>query len=806
MSVTRNNHYVPQWYQKGFFEEGKNTLAYLDLTPPKKKLADGREIPENSLFSAPTSRAFSQLDLYSTFFGTSVNDEIERRLFGDIDTRGSTAVRAFLGNDVNAQHTNFLTFFEYIDIQKTRTPKGLDWLRAQYPELTQNELMMEMQSIRMLHCTIWTEGVREIVSAEDADIKFLVSDHPVTIYNHAAAPTSKLSSYPLDPGIALKGSQTIFPLNRNFCLILSNLEYARDPNANPLEKRSFPRNFRHSMARTDAFIRTRELSDNEVARINFILKSRAKRYIAAGRKEWLYPEKQVTGNWSELAETLRPPTARIWLFGGEMFAKYDSGHVHYQDEFGRTEKTADFLAKKKPEKPLTTKDACGCGSGLRFGDCCQSKPVSLRRSWDELSIRERNLMLLRGIIRILGITPGRNWLEVRRELTDEKISEVYRLFAALWPLETDMLRLLPKPDGTPRAVYTGLIHPHSIGRMALGACCYFGELFIEHPFMHPRIMKKEVSPIEKPGLHRHEFIKSVMFIMKVQPFIEAGLIELVPDLCYFDPHLRQQRTALAETHSREIERIKDPRIEALMKADTSRSIGSMPEDILRAYTIKAYPGIGSNDVDNILADMKRVRERDDLAALHATIEGGEQNGELAQTRLAPNYEMAMYLAQAIGGVIFTDSPNRWQEITHAVARKSRRYRRALPSLAETIEKSEFVFPEDFNSIHGLAADNRFSGYHRVIRESVKYLSRLTEPGASAKPNLEASLAARFSSGHQIAQKLIRQAGLDGTTVNVSCLFPEGGIQDNTINRLLLMSSSEHHLPSVPMAFYLTSSS
>ena len=48
--------------------------------------------------------------------------------------------------------------------------------------------MFEMQGIRMLHCTIWVGGVREIVSAEDAEVKFIASDHPVTIYNHAVPP------------------------------------------------------------------------------------------------------------------------------------------------------------------------------------------------------------------------------------------------------------------------------------------------------------------------------------------------------------------------------------------------------------------------------------------------------------------------------------------------------------------------------------------------------------------------------------------------------------------------------------------
>jgi hypothetical protein len=294
MSKTRNNHYVPQWYQEGFFELGRITLAYLDMKPPQRVLDDGRVITERFIFDAPTSRCFRQMDLYSTFFGASVNDEIERRLFGSIDAKGSSAIRAFAGSDLSEWHHHFKTLFEYIDIQKIRTPKGPDWLKDQYPTLDQNELMREMQGIRMMHCTIWAEGVREIVSAEDADVKFIISDHPVTIYNHAVPPDAPMCAYPSDPAIALKASQTIFPLNRDFCLILTNLEYAQDPSTSARDKRTFARNYGTSMVRTDKFIRTRKLSGQEVVRINYILKARARRYIAAGRKEWLYPEQTVS--------------------------------------------------------------------------------------------------------------------------------------------------------------------------------------------------------------------------------------------------------------------------------------------------------------------------------------------------------------------------------------------------------------------------------------------------------------------------------------------------------------------------------
>ena len=43
MSNTRDNHYVPQWYQKGFLNNNSNNLCYLDLYPDKKELPDGVE-------------------------------------------------------------------------------------------------------------------------------------------------------------------------------------------------------------------------------------------------------------------------------------------------------------------------------------------------------------------------------------------------------------------------------------------------------------------------------------------------------------------------------------------------------------------------------------------------------------------------------------------------------------------------------------------------------------------------------------------------------------------------------------------
>jgi hypothetical protein len=804
MTKTRNNHYVPQWYQEGFFEPGRNTYLYLDLSPRQHALSDGRVVTEKSKFVSPTSRAFCQRDLYSTFFGTSVNDEIERKLFGNIDTRGAHAIRAFVGEDAGEWHRHFTTFFEYLDIQKIRTPKGLDWLSAQYPRLTQNGLMFEMQGIRMVHCTIWTEGVREIVSAQDADVKFIVSDHPVAVYNYATPPDARGNVYPNEPSIALKGSQTIFPLNRDFCLILTNLEYAQDHSANLLEKRTFAGNYRNSMVRTDAFIRTRKLTSEEVIRVNRILKAQARRYIAAGKEEWLYPETLSIEPWAGLRGTFLPSKNGLWHFGGEMYAGFESGEVYYQDAFGRTEKEREFLKKNPLPKPPRTRDLCGCGSGRAFGACCERKPVALRPTWAEHSIRERNLMLFAGVSKILGIAEDRDWLTVRREITDEKIRDVYGLYDALWPRETNLLALLPKPDGEARAIYTGFLHPSVISNCALGLSLYFDELLIEHPFIHPRTVNKKFSPLEHPKTYRQEFLNSIVLFMQIMPLVEQGLVTLFPDPCNFDFHLRDQMFEMARFRSNGMK--VDPKEEAgfikVMEEEQKRGMLLLSREALRRQVLRNSPELDERAVEAVLDGFDLLRERDPLAVLQeGSLEEGEDGGQLTPFKVVPNFEIAMYLAQATGSCIVTDSMFRWRELIAATGRGTQGAS-PLAQLRASMEQAEFVFPSDAQQIRMLAEHGLFGGYPDLMRKTFRYLSTFSARGP--KPNVEASINAEFKRVQASTVLLAKKSEARLSEARISCLWPAGGIQDNTVNRLLLMSSSEHHLASVPMALFVKS--
>jgi hypothetical protein len=304
------------------------------MHPAVRLLPDAPVLLEPTIEELGARLAFKETDLYTTRFGETLNDDIETLLFGKIDKSGADAVRSWAeGNPVKI-HRWFQDFFAYMDAQKLRTPKGLDWILKHYRGLPQIALMEQMQSLRQMHCTMWSEGVREIVSAAKSSVKFLVSDHPVTIYHPKLPPNASECRYPDDPGIELIGSQTVFALDANYCLILTNLEHAKDPdNAALLSRRTNARFRGDSMVRTDALIRDRELSDVEVHAINLVIRSRANKYVASSNPAWLFPEQYCALAWEDIAKILLPRN-NLWRFGGEMYIGYEDGTSAYRDQFG----------------------------------------------------------------------------------------------------------------------------------------------------------------------------------------------------------------------------------------------------------------------------------------------------------------------------------------------------------------------------------------------------------------------------------------------------------------------------------------
>ncbi|MFT5138042.1 MAG: hypothetical protein ACI8XV_003090 [Arenicella sp.] len=806
MSKTRDNHFVPQWYQKGFLSNPENNLFFLDLTPDEilypngtpVTLPDGTAKKHRHLNHFPTSKCFYQKDLYTTFFGQYISDDIETLLFGKVDDEGAKAVRAFINTDMRGWHEHFINFFSFIDTQKIRTPKGLDWISFQYQSLNQIELMVEMQSIRSLHCALWTEGVREIVSAECSDIKFLISDHPVTIYNHACSPGHALCKYPNDPSIQLKASQTLFPLDRNHCLILTNLEYAKNHDLiDPTERRTHSKLMRNSLVRTDNYIRTRKLNENEVSAINLVLKARAKRYIAAEKKEWLYPERQINVTWDSAKKILLPPKDELYHFGGETYVGYDDGTTLYQDEFGRKYPENKHLRKVIPKK-LGNNQLCGCGSGRKYKHCCLGKPENDRPTWGVLSIRERNIILYRGLYGILGLNKGKKWDDVRRELSNGQIVDIYSLYCSLWQIETDLYSLFPKPDNRFRVVYTGMLDPRTI-LLPLAAVPCFDEIIIQHPFIHPQAVKKEFSPLENPHRHKYQTLKNIFLLLSIEPFVMSGRVNFIPDPCMFDNLLHREMINMAKERSgsQSINKAEKQRMMKLGEDDFFRTMRGQSRERLKHQVAHYDPGLSDEEVENIVEYMRKLNDGDPLAILQEDLY--DKGGQLMMTSMAPNFEMALFMAQITGSAILTDSETRWDELVHSQSTIGGKVSNQMKSLTDIINNNQYIFSADHNVNLDRTVRSKFGVLRKIFHEVFIHAK---EKQSVLNRSLFEKYKYDFEKGTKNANGAYNMQEENVFKARLKFLIPQSGFTHNNVQRLLIKSGSSGHLNDVPMAIFI----
>lgn len=316
MSFTVRNHYVPQWYQRRFLQ-GASQYWYLDLKPDVIKRPDGSSTTRKALRHLGPINCFEQEHLYTLFFGEYATDVMERRFFGDIDARGEKAVPFFENYSYReGVHEAFEGFLHFMSAQLFRTPKGLALIRAMSGTSDDQRNLHAMLRLWELYKTIWTEAVWEIVACKQSETKFLVTDHPVTTYNRMVYPGStEVRKFGLARFERI-GTHTIFPVDSNHCLILTNLQYVRNPKIDPLKLRENPRYYGQTMFDLRKVQRGRELDEEEVIAINYVLKRAARRYVAAANREWLYPERRIG----------TPPWPKI---GGKYFLSPDPRKVDF---------------------------------------------------------------------------------------------------------------------------------------------------------------------------------------------------------------------------------------------------------------------------------------------------------------------------------------------------------------------------------------------------------------------------------------------------------------------------------------------
>ncbi|MGN5353155.1 hypothetical protein ACQ4P5_13900 [Ralstonia sp. L16] len=577
-------------------------------------------------------------------------------------------------------------------------------------------------------------------------------------------------------------------------MILTHVEYAKNPDAvQPTSKRTNARFRGNGYVHTHAHIRTRALTREDVAAINVVLKDGAKRYIAAADKDWLYPERVFTGHWGAIKGVLLPKD-HLWEFGGEMFIKFQDGHVHYQDAYGRTSGAHKYLRRENLRTDLEPNDWCGCGSGRVYSRCCQDVPPEERPTWEVLGIRERNLMFCRAIERILGLDAGRTWDDVRNEISNDQVIKIHETLAALWPEDTNLPELLPRPrEDTFRAVYMGMLEARLAGSVVVGMLSFFDEIVISNPFMNPGLVRPEFNPLDSPDLYKVTTVENALLMLSLWPLIDYGILHVVPDIGDFNLEFAQASQKAAEARTAGADGLvakEDYARQALTLYKMLIGINRMPEGALLSHFKAERPGSSPREIAAMVAATKEMIAQDPYALLQPA-EEGKYGSFLFLKGFA--LESGIFFAALTGAVLYTDYHSLWQHAHWHATEHLGQTARDMKAIVEACQSIDIPVDMDAKAILEYRESGKFESLREAMRSIVASTRRQLDSARGAE------LAAHLKGAGEILEAE-RGAVSRNASARVLASFPIAGFHRAAIWRHLLTFGQAHHIQPIPAAF------
>lgn len=328
------------------------------------------------------------------------------------------------------------------------------------------------------------------------------------------------------------------------------------------------------------------------------------------------------------------------------------------------------------------------------------------------TLQEKNLMLLAAAADIFSL--HKPWDKVKSGMSDARIREFYAFIAGLWPTDTDYLSLLPKPDGTLRALYLGENDPEMMLENVFRFSLYADHIIVMNPFDNPNVMAEQFNPVRKPGEWRIQTLRLIYHLRILAPWITAGLVTLIPDPGDFDFKLRRSTWDLAQKRLG-TNFLSDEDIDSSIERRKVHDIFYMsPPDYVARMAKQSIPEITDKEVADLVAYMEKARV-DNPLLLNQTLD--KMPDQLTAVRVGANLEMGLFLCQTMGAFPYTNVKFRWREILSAADKLDPSAQTWSP-LTNAFGNLNFKFLNnvDSNFAVTMRKEGRLGGFRSYIRK------------------------------------------------------------------------------------------
>jgi hypothetical protein len=359
-------------------------------------------------------------------------------------------------------------------------------------------------------------------------------------------------------------------------------------------------------------------------------------------------------------------------------------------------------------------DRCPCNSGKKYKKCCL--PLDEGRAERESdarsarTLREKNIALIAGMFDIFNLK--RPWQNVKDGMSDAQIKEFYSHVAQLWPIETDPRITMPAPDSTLRALYLGENEPELMLENVFRFCLYADQIILVHPFPNPNVIAEKFNPIVHPGEWRIHTLRVVFHLMLLEPWVDAGLVVLIPDPGTFDRSLRLSTRKLAEARLRGCHPGEEDVENSIFKEKTRRTFLMAPNDVLGRIAREANPEISDEEVKRVIQYMERERANDPLLP-NRTLD--QMPDQMDYGNVGANLEMGLYICHATGAFPYTNLKFRWKEILATTLDETGQLWSPL-TLAFQQLRFKFLDKVDSKFACSIRSDGRLEGFRSYLRK------------------------------------------------------------------------------------------
>jgi len=382
-------------------------------------------------------------------------------------------------------------------------------------------------------------------------------------------------------------------------------------------------------------------------------------------------------------------------------------------------------------------DPCPCGSGKKYKKCCLNKErgafmspyhhtmsnIKFNRNGNTLSLYERNMTLVNGIIDIFSLNKEKDWTEIKKKISKDHIKELYKLIAWLWPPDTNIASLLPKPENKLRSLYLGFMHPESVLNSVVRYSLYCDQILVMNPFMNPWCVAEKYNPLVHPKEHIADTLKWILFIMRLAPWIQSQHIILIPDPGDFDYQLRKQTWELAEKRLQNFSKedfVNDSELNKYSKEDFKRMWLSAPTQAMRQKLKEYDPKMSEKDIDEMMEYIEKLKDQDPYCPTNPN-ETGMSRLHTSQT--GANLEMGLFLSQMTGSYLYTDFDLRWKEIS-SIANYENNRQEIWGPITQAFQKLDFKFLNKVDPIFAnqIRQDGRLESMRNFLRKTQLSLS------------------------------------------------------------------------------------